>query len=55
MDGLDAQDLIEVEGIRLASFVPIGDMGSIIFPAARVLLSWLKSQKNLRTLYVIGN
>ena len=48
-------EVTEIEGIKLASSVQVGDLGSIIFPAAKALLSWLRHQECIESKYVLGN
>ena len=48
-------EVIEIDGIKLARTVEIGDLGSIVFPAARALLNWLKTEEDLKMQNVIGN
>ena len=48
-------EVIEIDGIKLARSVEIGDLGSIVFPAARALLNWLKTEEDLKMQNVIGN
>ena len=38
-------DTIEVGGVKLVSSVMIGDMGSIVFPAARCMVDWLGTEQ----------
>ena len=55
MDMVNEDEVTEVEGIKLASSVQVGDLGSIIFPAAKALLSWLRHQECIESKYVLGN
>ena len=40
--------VIEVGGVRLVSAVMVGDMGSIVFPAARSMVEWMAEQESQR-------
>ena len=42
------RSVIEVGGVRLVSAVMVGDMGSIVFPAARSMVEWMKEQESQR-------
>ena len=43
----DRREVMEVGGVKLVSSVVIGDMGSIVFPAARCMVDWLvREQEN---------
>ena len=55
MDMVNEDEVTEVEGIKLASSVQVGDLGSIIFPAAKALLSWLRHHEYIESKYVLGN
>ena len=39
------RSVIEVGGVRLVSAVMVGDMGSIVFPAARSMVEWMAEQE----------
>ena len=36
---------MEIGGVKLVSSVMIGDMGSIVFPAARCMVDWLVTEQ----------
>ena len=52
---VNEDEITEIEGIKLVSSVQVGDLGSIIFPAAKALLSWLRHQECIESKYVLGN
>ena len=52
---VNEDEVTEIEGIKLASSVQVGDLGSIIFPAAKALLSWLRHHECIESKYILGN
>ena len=41
----DRSEVMEIGGVKLVSSVMIGDMGSIVFPAARCMVDWLVTEQ----------
>ena len=48
------RSVIEVGGVRLVSAVMVGDMGSIVFPAARSMVEWMAEQESQRPGWIEG-